>query len=367
MIHQLSSIQRPEPANPMQPSQILNTPKTLNTLRISRQFDIPPLLIRLLLSAVLLAGCAVPALGQFSGPSLGANTPVNSPITPTTDPAILYPADRAIQVGVGDLLTVHLFGVSDFATPSRVGLEGSLQVPLIGPVPVLGLTLYEASQAIASRLKSAGMYQDPQITVQITESPNQVVTVSGEMHGVIPVVGSKGLLGVLSAAGQYPPTGSHTVIINRPGLNRPIIVDLGTDPAHSARADVPLFPHDTVVVPRVGVVYLLGAFKGQGAIPLQQNSPLTLMQAAALGGGVTFEGKYSDLRVVRTVGFERKVIKLDIMRVMRGKAPDPVLQADDIIFLPPSTLKAALNNGGFSAVTSIASLLLISLQTTVLR
>ncbi|WP_263384283.1 polysaccharide biosynthesis/export family protein [Granulicella arctica] len=300
---------------------------------------------------------------QFSGPSLGAGTPVNAPITPTTDPAILYPADRAIQLGVGDSLVVHLFGQSEFASPERVGLDGALQVPLIGPVPVLGLTLYQASQVIAIRLKNAGMYRDPQVTLQIVDSPNQVVTVSGEMHGLVPVVGRRSLLSVLSAAGQYPITGSHTVIINRPGLDQPIVVDLGTDPSRSARADVPLFPLDTVVVPRVGVVYVLGAFKIQGAIPLEQNSPLTLMQAASLAGGPGFEGQYKDLRVVRTVGFERKVIKLDLMKVMRGKASDPVLQADDIIFLPTNQLKAALTNGGFGAASNVASLLLVAFQT----
>lgn len=311
---------------------------------------------------ILTSCCTSPLLAQFSGPSLGAGTPINSRVVPTTDPAILYPADRAIQLSVGDLLTVHIFGVADFATPERVGLDGSLLVPLIGPVPVLGMTLYQASQLIASRLRDAGMYRDPQVTIQVVEAPNQIVTVTGEMHGVIPVVGRRSLLSVLSAAGQYPPTGSHTVIINRPGLDQPIVIDLGTDPSKSARADVPVFPLDTVVVPRTGVIYLLGAFKMQGAVPLQQNSPLTLMQAASLGGGAVFEAKYKDLRIVRTVGFERKVVKLDLMQVMRGKAPDPVLQADDILFLPTNQLKASLVNGGFGAASNLASLLLVAFQ-----
>ena len=303
-----------------------------------------------------------PSAAQFNGPSLTAATPVNAPITPTTDPTILYPADRAIQIGVGDQLVVHLFGFPDFATPERVNLDGSLQVPLIGPVPVIGLTPYQASQAIADRLKTAGMFRDPQVTLQIADSPNQVVTVTGEVHGVIPVVGRRGLFSVLAAAGQYPPAGSHTVIINRPGVDHPIVVDLGSDPSRSERANVPLFAGDTVVVPRVGAIYLLGAFKQQGAIPLQQNTPLTLMQATALGGGTLFEGEYKDLRIIRTVGFERKVVKLDIKKVMRGKEPDPVLQSDDIVFLPSNVYKAALTNGGFAAFTNVASLLLVALQ-----
>ncbi len=307
----------------------------------------------------LLLSCAMPLRAQFSGPPLSEGA-ANIPITATTDPAILYPADKAIQVTVGDSLTVHLYGEPNFTTPERVGLDGSLQIPLVGAVPVLGLTLHQAADLIADRLRAAGMYTNPQVTVQLTESPNQVVTVSGEMHGVIPVLGRRSLFSVLSAAGQYPPTASHTVVINRPGVTQSIVVDLGTDPARSARADVPVFAGDTVVVPRAGVVYMLGSFRTQGAQPLQQNSPLTLMQATALAGGVAFEGKYSDMRIVRTVGFERKVIKLDIQAVMHGKVPDPILQADDIVYLPSAFYKAIVINGGFNAINSVVSLLLVS-------
>ncbi|NYF80893.1 polysaccharide biosynthesis/export family protein [Granulicella arctica] len=311
---------------------------------------------------LLLCGFGASACGQFSGPSLSSGTPSNAPLTPTTDPAILYPVDRPLQIGAGDSLTIHLFGAPEFAHPQLVAQDGSLQVPLIGAVPVAGLSLYQASEKIAAQLKSAGMYKNPQVSLELILSPNQVVTITGEMHGLIPVFGERSLLSVLSSAGAYPPTASHTIIINRPGIPDPIVVDLGTDPSHSARADIPVFPRDTVVVPRVGVIYLLGAFKTQMAIPLEQNSPLTLMQAAALGGGVLFEGKYKDLRIIRTVGFERKVVKLDVKQVFKGKVPDPVLQADDIVYLPSSTVKAALNDGGFAAITSVASLLLTAFQ-----
>jgi polysaccharide export outer membrane protein len=317
--------------------------------------------IRAILVASLLAA---PLLAQFSGPSLGADTPEPGPLTPTTDPAILYPGDRPLLIGVGDSIIVHIYGAADISSTERVSLDGTLQVPLIPPIPVLGLTLYQASQAIADRLKAAGMYRDPNVTLQLgPDSPNQVVTFSGEMHNTVPLIGPRGLFSVLSAGGGFPPSATHTIVIHRPGVSQPIVVDLGNDPAKSERADVPIFPHDVIVVPRVGAVYMLGAFKTQGAIPLQQNTPLTLMQATSLGGGVTFEGKFNDLRIVRTVGFERKVIKLDIQKILHGKAPDPVLQADDIVFIPPSPWKAAINNGGLSAATSIASLLLVVFYT----
>jgi polysaccharide export outer membrane protein len=112
----------------------------------------------------------------------------------------------------------------------------------------------------------------------------------------------------------------------------------------------------------VGVVYLLGAFKNQGAIPIQQNAPLTLMQAAALGGGPGFEGKLGDLRIVRTVGLDRKVVQVDAGKVIKGEAPDPVLQANDIVLLPTNAMKAAIKSGGMSTLVGLASILVVGLR-----
>jgi polysaccharide export outer membrane protein len=302
------------------------------------------------------------AQAQFSGPALGSSTSVNRTVTPTTDPAILYPVGRDVHLANGDLLVIHLYGMPDYAPPVRVGLDGTIQLPLIGSVHVEGLTLHEAEDLIATRLTSAGMYRNPQVTIVMTESPNQVVTVTGELHGVLPVAGARRLFDVLAAAGGLPPTASHTITINRPGVAQPIVVDLGTDPAHSSRADVPVFPGDTIIVARVGVVYLLGAFKTQGPIPIQQNSPLTLMQVAAIGGGPGFEGKANDLRIIRTVGLDRRVVHVDIKKVIDGKAPDPVLQADDIVFLPTSAMKAAIKGGGLGTLLGIASTLIFAVR-----
>jgi polysaccharide biosynthesis/export protein len=315
------------------------------------------------MAVLLLWQCAGSALAQFTGPSLGSSASVNLPLPPTTDPAILYPGPREIRLEAGDLISVHLYGTVDYLPTARVSLDGSIQLPLIGLVQVAGLTLHEAQDLIAQRLTDAGMYRNPQVSIQITESPNQVVTITGEMHGLIPMVGGqKRLFDVLSAAGGLPVTASHTITINRPGVAQPIIVDLGTNPATSALSNVPIFARDTIVVARVGVVYLLGAFRTQGPIPLQQNSPLTLMQAAAIGGGPGWEGKADDLRIIRTVGLERKVVTVDIKKIFNGKAPDPVLQTDDIVFLPTSAMKAAIKGGGIATVLGIASTALFAVH-----
>ena len=319
-------------------------------------------LVWLLLLAMLLPGAGA-ARAQFSGPAPKPYPALNLPLTPTTDLAILYPGPRDLRLDVGDQIQAHIFGINDYNPTMRVSLDGTVQIPLGGVIPVVGLTLHQAADAMADRLISAGMYRDPQVSLQLLESTNQTITVTGEVHGVINTLGTeKRLFDVIAAAGGLTPTSSHLITIERPGLNQPIVVDLGSDPARSAQANVPVFPHDTVVVSKVGVVYMLGAFRVQGAIPLQQNTPLTLMQATSLANGDLFEGKFDDLRIIRSVGLERKVVRVDIAKVMKGKLPDPVLQPDDIVLLPTNTWKAAIKNGGIGTALGLISVLIVSLQ-----
>jgi polysaccharide biosynthesis/export protein len=328
---------------------------------------------------LLLALAGRVAEAQFSGPALGIDTEVNPPITITTDRAILFPPNREIFLGNGDVLAIHLFGTTDYNPTVRVNLDGTIQLPLIGTLTVEGLTIHQAQDLIADKLTSAGMFRDPQVTVQMMDSPNQIATIIGEIHGIVPILGEKRLYDVLVSAGGtgggpiaattlvtggggLPASASHVITIHRYGLAQPITIDLGTDPAKSELANIPIFARDTIVVPRVGVVYVLGAFKTQGAIPLQQNSPITLMKVAALAGGDLFEAKPGDLRIIRTTGLTRQVVRVDLKKIKNGQAPDPVLEAEDIVFLPTSPMKAAISSGGISTLLGIASILIVAIN-----
>jgi polysaccharide export outer membrane protein len=271
---------------------------------------------------------------------------------------LLFPAARDPRLSPGDLISIRVFEQTDYTPQVRLGADGSVLLPLIGIVNLNDMTISQAEKVIEQRLIDAQIYRSPQVTIQLVEGPNQVATVVGEVHAVVPIVGARRLLDVLAVAGGVPPTASHVITISRPGLAEPLIVDLGTDPLRSNLANIPIFPGDTIVISRIGVVYMLGAFKTPGTIALTQYSPLTLMEATALSGGLNFQGKYNDVRLIRTVGDHRTVVKLDIQRILHGKDPDPILQANDIVFLPDSAIKASINNGSLGTLLGIVSLLI---------
>lgn len=275
--------------------------------------------------------------------------------TNTTADAILYPGED-FRLGPGDLISVRLFLVENYSATVRLDEKGNAQLPLIGSVPVGGLSVREAQLLIADRLRQGGFYRQPEVLLQVLQTVNDTALITGEMHVQVPVTEQRNLREVLLSAGGLPANASHTIKIVRQGRKEPIVVDLGTDLASSSAADIPVLPHDIIQITRASVVYVMGAFARQGALPLDQATPLTLMQCAALSGGINFEGKSADLRIIRTYGSERKFVTVNIKRIREGKDPDPVLQANDIVYLPSSSMKAAAKSLGVGGVLGLVSL-----------
>jgi polysaccharide export outer membrane protein len=298
-----------------------------------------------------------PGVSQAAAQALAAaQAATAASVAPMPSQSMLYPGED-FRLGPGDLIGVHLFGALDYSATVRVGLDGTVALPYVGSVPLQGLSVRAAQGRIEERLRTGGFYNNPQITIQVLDTVNGSVTITGEVRAVVPVSTERSLREVLLAAGGLPLTASHTVKIVRPGVEQPIVVNLGADLAASAAANIPIHPHDIIQISRANVVYVLGAFKNQGSVPLDQATPLTLMELAALSGGVGWEGRYADLRLIRTVGTERKLVELDIKKVLNGKAPDPVLEANDIVFLPTDQMKAALKSLGIGGVLGLVSLI----------
>jgi polysaccharide export outer membrane protein len=338
----------------------------MTRVRATRHFAIMNRVLALVLLATCWAGSAraqasaAPSSSTVAGstmpdasPAQTANATANSLATQS----MLYPGED-FRLGVGDLISVGVFLQSEYNATVRVGQDGSVQLPFIGSVHVEGLSVRAAQNLIADRLRAGLFYANPEVRIQVLDTVNSTVLVTGEVRATVPVSSPRSLREVLLVAGGLPANASHTLKIVRPGVADPIVVELGTDLASSTAANILVQPHDIIQISRASVVYVLGAFPRQGAVPLDQATPLTMLQLAALSGGIDFEGKYADLRLIRTVGSERKVVKVDIKKIRDGRAPDPLLQANDIIFLPTDDMKAVIKSLGTGGVIGLATLLL---------
>lgn len=110
--------------------------------------------------------------------------------------------DADYKIGPNDLLEVEVFGVSELKRTVRVNSTGHISMPLIGSVPVAGLTASDA-QALIALQYSKDYLQDPQVSIFIKEFTSQRITVDGAVvrPGIYPLVGQITLLRALAMAG----------------------------------------------------------------------------------------------------------------------------------------------------------------------
>ena len=317
--------------------------------------------ISLLLTLVVaLLATGSTARAQYNGPPTSVDR--GTVTTTTNDKSLLFPTTPEPVLAPGDGISIRLFSDPEYTYSGRISQDGTVLLPLIGLTQLQGLTVTHAEEFIAQRLEAAGMYRDPQVTLTLTEGLNAIVTLGGEMHAVVPVVGSRTLYAVLAAGGGLPSNASRTLVILRPG-HEPISVDIGNDPLHSAAGNIPTFPGDTIMVSRIGVVYVSGEFRTPAVVPMNNYGPLTLSQVSAIVGGPVWDASYGKLHIIRTVGDHRTVTTVNIKDILYGKAPDPIMQPNDIVFLPPSPIKSSLSNGSLGSVLGVLSFALATFYT----
>ncbi|MDE2490913.1 MAG: polysaccharide export protein [Elusimicrobia bacterium] len=111
------------------------------------------------------------------------------------------------KIGGADLLQISVFGEKDMDRLARVGQTGTITYPLIGEVKVGGLTVPQAEDALARRLKE--YLRDPQVTIFIKEYGNKKVFVFGQVQkpGAIelPTETDMTVLEAISQAGGFTP------------------------------------------------------------------------------------------------------------------------------------------------------------------
>lgn len=303
------------------------------------------------------AGPAVTTLSPPAGSSAAALTAKYGDATIMPGDIIAIATYGAPELSTTATTTVNLPG-SLSATPvqgMKVGAQGEIVLPYLGTVKIGGMTPVEASQYLEKSLKDAGILVDPQVTVELVDSPTRVITVMGEVQkpSTVPAFGQLRLLDVISACGGFSPMASHTITIRRRGQAEPITVLMGTDPRNTEETNIPLMAGDTVIVPKVGSVFVVGQVRSPEAIPLASNTPITVLRAISMSGGLNFGAAMSKTVIIRTLPNSQRVeISLDLKKIMDGKQKDVALASDDVLLVPTNGLKAGLAGGAGSVAAS---------------
>lgn len=249
-----------------------------------------------------------------------------------------------IRIGTGDLVEVGVFGVPDLKQKTRVDSAGKISLPLIGLVPVAGLTSEEAERGIEKLLVDGGFLRHPQVSVFVVEYATQGASVLGEVArpGVYPVLGARRLFDVISAAGGYTDKAGRTITItHRDQPTAPQVVDVSRDPAKSLEANVEIRPGDTILVSRAGVIFVVGDVARPGGFTIDKNDRLTVLQAIALAEGTKGTASLDKAKLIRRTAVGPQEVPIPLKKILEGKSPDLALQAEDIVFVPGSLTKSA--------------------------
>ena len=246
----------------------------------------------------------------------------------------------AYLVGSGDVVRITVWGHDSLSRTDAVSPQGTLAFPLIGEIPVAGLTTAQVETRIRELL-DRDYIVDPRVSVAVQEYRSQKVIVLGEVAkpGAYPLAGVTTLLDVLSQVGGQTPTAGSTVMVTRApaengaaGTGETLRVNLRKlldgDPAANLR----LQNGDTVFFPKMTSFFVLGEVQRQGAYALERET--TVLEAITLAGGFTDRAAPRGSRILRKrADGPQTTIDVDLSEA-DARAREMVLVEGDTLMVP---------------------------------
>ena len=268
----------------------------------------------------------------------------------------LVAAPMAAPISVGDALEISEYRTPEVHCAVRVAADGTVEVPMVHAVKVVGLSEQQAARAVEQALVARGILLHPQVQVVVTAYSGQDVSVLGEVvhPGVYPYALHHRLLDLISAASGVSSSAGRLVnIYHRGDVHKPLAVVLdpeGSDPAREHNPE--LEPGDTVEVSRAGLIYVVGGVQRPGGFPVDPVKGLTVVQALSLAWGPTGNAALARGVLIREQKSGRTVTSLNLKRMLHGLEPDQSMRDRDILYVPDSAVKTLLNRTLESAIQS---------------
>jgi len=237
------------------------------------------------------------------------------------------PAAQEYRLGPGDGLKISVFQNPDLSLETRVSETGAISYPLVGNVQVGGLSVAGAEKAIADGLKKGGFVLQPQVTVVLQQVRGAQVAVLGQVArpGRYPLESTAmKVTDALALAGGMAPQGADKVILTGMRGGRRVRAEIDVTElfvAWTPEKDLPVMAGDTLYVNRAPQVYVYGEVQRAGAYRIERQ--MTVLQALAMGGGLSQRGTERGVRIHRRNDD-------GAVRVLTPQLNDPV-QADDVI------------------------------------
>ena len=252
---------------------------------------------------------------------------------------------ESLLIGPGDEVEVEVFDTPDLDQNSRVTDSGEFSLMLGGKVRLASLTPSEAARTIEQALIQAHVMYYPRVLVTVTQYATQTVTVFGQVAkpGTYSIDTPRSVVDVLGLAGGLTDLADRHVTIERHTSHRQISYYVSNRASDFLDQTVLVNPGDKVLVPKAGIVYVLGDVARPGGYPMTNNDgTLSVLQVVAAAGGTASSAAPGSSKLIRRTavgGYQSDALPLSAMQ--KGKKPDMQLQAGDIVYVPFSYLRNA--------------------------
>ncbi|MDQ3323247.1 MAG: SLBB domain-containing protein [Acidobacteriota bacterium] len=292
--------------------------------------------------------------------------------------AVVKRSDERYRIGLQDVLEVTVYKHPELSQPNiRMDETGRIRLPRIdASILAICKTENELAAEIINLYKQ-NYLRDPYVTVFVKEQNSQPLSVIGAVKkpGNFFTNRRLTLLELLSFAGgqDIERAGSKVQVARVGGVSGCKVESNGEAAANNEDESVNFFsynlddvlkgkvnpvmrPGDIVSVLEIEQAYVTGNVHQPKPIPLKQT--VTLTQAIAAAGGILSSTKKSQVRIVRQeAGNAQKLgIVYDLVAIKDKKAPDPVLQPNDIVEVPTDAVKSFASSFVKAVTGSIGTL-----------
>ncbi len=191
-------------------------------------------------------------------------------------------------LGVGDEITVNIWGYSEHSGVYRIDDDGAIQPKIVGKIYLKGNTFAQAQQIIKSRFSSSYDLNNSQISIELNYSKVIRVNIVGEVKnpGTYSVPAINSVFNILSLAGGINKNGTiRNIEVKRAGKTVKILDVYTFLKNPSFENDFFLMENDFIVVNNIGnVVELKGKVKRQELYELKPNEGI--IELLEYSGGI---------------------------------------------------------------------------------
>jgi polysaccharide biosynthesis/export protein len=259
----------------------------------------------------------------------------------------LPPATLDYQVGIGDLLSVMVYGRPDLSTGSTgvgiVGVKGSridgsgnIQLPLIGTLSVAGLTISAIRDQVEMALRK--YVQEPSVVIEVAEYHSKPIYLMGQFRtpGVYYMDRPMTFLqGITLGNGFDASANLRGVRLLRDSKIAPVdVYSLILD--GRIEQNVWLKAGDTVFIPdnRNQNIFVFGAVGRPGPIPMPQGR-MNLLEAIAAADPRIVGSDIKNVRIIRSLTTTTgELLVVDIGKIRRGEALPMQMLEGDVVYVP---------------------------------